>query len=722
MKRYLSIVLVLLGWLPAQATHIVGGEIYYDCLGGDNYLITMKIYRDCLNGLAPFDDPAAIGVYTPSGTLVQTVWMASPTITTISNTISVPCYVPAAGSVCEEEAIYTATANIPGSATGYYLVYQRCCRNNTIINLMNPGSQGITLMIQIPPNYQATCNSSPRYNQFPPIYLCNGVPEIFDHSATDPDGDSLAYELCAPFDGANSGAPMPQPPNPPPYNFVVYNAPYSGPSPMSANPALSINPTTGILTGTPNLNGTWVVAVCCKEYRNGVLLSINKRDFQFNVLNCQPIPVTSAININPAALHCAGLTIPFNQSSINASFYHWDFGVIPIFSDTSNNSQPIYTYPAAGSYTVSLVANPGTICSDTDTIHLNVQLPVQPTFTAPPPQCITGNNFNFTAAGLFNGTGTFTWTFGANANPTTSSAQNPTNITYGTWGVFPVTLFVDENGCTGSHSDSVRVYPIPQASYSGGPFAGCAPLWVQFNDASITGGLPLTYLWDFGDGSPFSTSSNPTHQYAQPGSYDVQLIINSANICVVTDTFDLANIVNVYPIPTAGITSDSVSVSVFNPVITFTDQSANGDSCHVDFGDGSASDSCSAAMVHVFPTYGHYTVTQIVYNQYGCADTTQINVEVRPEFRYWMPNTFTPNNDGLNEVYMPSIMGVENYTFRIFDRWGHIIFETHNTYEGWDGTLKGTKCQEGVYVWSLIFDDLPTGGTHQQLGHVNLIR
>ncbi|TND08200.1 MAG: PDK repeat-containing protein [Bacteroidetes bacterium] len=701
--------------LGVSATHIVGGEIYYDCLGGNNYMVTLKVYRDCINGQAPYDNPATVGVFDINGNLLQQLSLPFPGSSLVPPTINSPCYSPP-GGVCVEEAIYTGTVNLPPIPGGYLLTYQRCCRNNTILNLINPGNVGSTYSIQVPDASLANCNNSARYNNFPPIYICAGAPLVFDHSATDPDGDSLAYELCDPFDGASAANPMPVPPAGPPYSFVPFAPPYSGAYPMSSNPAMAIDPVTGLLTGTPNMVGQWVVGVCVKEYRNGQLLCVNKRDFQFNVLNC---PLLTVSSIPAQQIFCFGYTVQFQNNSFNATTYHWDFGDPTTNSDTSNLFAPTYTYADSGVYNVMLICNPGTACADTGYTTFYIYPLLQPTFTAPAGQCFNGNSFNFSAAGAFSGNGTFSWSFGANANPPGSSLQNPTNIVYDTTGAFLVSLTVTENGCTSSYIDTVFVYPMPTADFSAGPFVGCVPYTVQFSDSSIAG-TPLIYLWSFGDGGT-STQANPVYTYNQVGVYDVTLIIATSNGCVSIDTFSVPGMVTVNPTPTAGFTVDSMSVSIFDPFITFYDQSVNGISCFYDFGDGTTTADCSE-LTHTFPAYGHYTVTQYVVNEYGCPDTAQLIVEVRPEFLFWIANAFTPNGDGLNDIFMPSIMGVENYKFLIFDRWGELIFESSNINKGWDGRYKGEKCQEDVYVWKLEFDDLPTGKQHRHIGHVTLIR
>src|ERR1700741_5634467 len=165
-RRFLCIFALFLAfYLKGSATHIVGGEIYYDCLGSDNYRITLKIYRDCSSASnAPYDNPASVLVYNSSGVYLQTIDLTFPGANPVPDSINNPCIQPP-GFNCVEEAIYQSTVNLPGVTGGYYLVYQRCCRNNTILNLVNPGAVGSTYMEHIPGTAQVICNSSPHFNK-----------------------------------------------------------------------------------------------------------------------------------------------------------------------------------------------------------------------------------------------------------------------------------------------------------------------------------------------------------------------------------------------------------------------------------------------------------------------------------------------------------------------------------------------------------------------------
>lgn len=739
MKKISLIFIFFLLLFPKKdfSTHIVGGEIYYDYLGGNNYQVTLKVYRDCFNGIPPFDNPAYVFVYNASGVLVNTLSLPVPPSVIIPPTINNPCFT-APNNICVEEAVYVTTVNLPPSPGGYTLVYQRCCRNNTILNLVQPGNVGSSYFCHIPGPEVVAVNSEPRFNYFPPIFICNGIPIDFDHAASDPDGDSLAYKLCDPFNGLDPCCPLLNPPSPPspsggsqclspppfcptnapppPYATVPFIAPYNGAYPLSSNPAININVNSGWLSGTPNLNGQWVVGVCVEEWRNGVLIGTHHRDFQFNVVACPGLVVSSILG---QTTYCFGYTVSFDNQSVNGNSYLWNFGDPTSADDTSNLFEPTYTYPDTGNYTVTLIVNPYTPCADTSTQTFEVYPLLDPSFATPGGQCITGNSFSFTAGGNFVGNGTFSWTFGTVASPSSSSAQNPSGIVFSQPGMWPVSLTVSENGCTESFVDSVEVYPIPQADFNASPLVGCVPMFVQFYDSSIVG-TPASYFWDFGDGTT-STLPDPSHIYYNAGVYTVSLTIITVAGCIDTSTFVVPAMVTVQPSPVAGFSASPSSASIFEPWINCTDQSSGGVSWLYLFGDG-GSDSIANPQ-HTYTIPGQYEIMQIVTNAFGCPDTAIVPIGIIPEYRFWIPNAFTPfNGDNVNPVFKPVVFGVEEYEFLVFDRWGEKIFETHDPSAGWDGTYKGDRCQIDVYVWKVSYRDVVEQREHFHVGHVTLVR
>ena len=267
-----------------RATHIVGGEITYRCLGNNNFEVTLTVYRDCYNGLAPFDTLASIGVFDFLWNLKRELLIRYVRDDTIPVVLTDPCLAIPPG-VCVHRSSYKAVVNLPYQIGGYNLAYQRCSRNQLIRNIPNPLTVGATYTAVIGERALQECNSSARFNNWPPVAICVNKPIDFDHSATDPDGDSLVYKLCVPYEGATQQFPIPQPPNPGPYQEVTWLPPYSLNNVLGGQP-LTIDPKTGFLTGVPNTIGNFVVGVCVEEYRKGRLLSTTRRDFQYNVADC----------------------------------------------------------------------------------------------------------------------------------------------------------------------------------------------------------------------------------------------------------------------------------------------------------------------------------------------------------------------------------------------------------------------------------------------------
>lgn len=533
MKIKIHILLLFLTLLSLKnfATHIVGGEIYYDCLGGNNYRITLKLYRDCYNGIPPFDNPASIFIFNSSGVYLDSLEVPAPSSVILPFPLTNPCLTPPT-DICVEEAIYQVVVNLPPLAGGYDFTYQRCCRNGTILNLISPGDVGSTYMAHIPDPGLAVCNSSPHYNNFPPIFLCAGVPLNFDHSATDPDGDSLYYELCDAFTGLSPSCPILGPQTaggcdpiapPPPAPFVPWLAPYNGSYPMSSSPALNVNSVTGLMTGTPNMVGQWVIAVCVSEFRNGVLLDVNKRDFQFNVVNCG-IPVASIPVQQP---FCFGNPSNFTQNSVNAFTYHWDFGDPGTSLDTSNVLSPTWTYASLGTYTLTLIVNPGTVCTDTATLTVTVN---------PVPAMTSANTATICSGAVVsiplssNMASTFAWVAANNPNTvgesTTVQSGSPlTNtITNNTATVqtvsYTVTPTSTPQGCVGtSQTVSVSVNPPPTMT-SPNSATICNGGTVSI---PLTSNWPSTYTWIAADNANTTGESIST----QSGSPLTNTIINN---------------------------------------------------------------------------------------------------------------------------------------------------------------------------------------------------
>ncbi len=628
----------------AEATHIVGGEIYYDNLGNNNYKIQMKVYRDCLNGVPPFDNPAFITIFDASANVVTTLQVAINYSITVPPSNNSPCAPTASGNACVEEAYYEAIVNLPPLIGGYYIAYQRCCRNGTILNLVNPGDVGTTYWEHIPGPEVVSVNSSPRFTYRPPIYVCANLPIFFNHVATDPDGDSLVYSLCTPYNGLDACCPLigtapqgptsqcPSPPpscptanTPPPYIGVPFSAPYSASYPMASNPAININPQTGFLNGNPTIQGQWVVGVCVEEYRNGILIGTHHRDFQFNVIPC-PFVVAADIvgqtttNNGQGTGYCNGFTISFANNSYNGTTYHWDFGDPSTLADTSNLYNPTYTFPAPGVYTVTLIVNPGSNCGDTAYKVFQVYPLLSPDYLAPSSQCFLGNSFNFNGGGQYQGNGTFTWNFGSNATPQTANTASVSNVVFNAPGTYSVSFTVAENGCTATVTKTIEVWQNPIADIGNFTTGGCVPLTVTFTNQS-TAASGMSFLWEFGDGST-STQQNPTYTYTQTGVYTITLTAITNQQCIDTSKVSSVSSITVVSVPDLQLNVLSPLGQCFdNHSYNFlgTTQAQGTYSLNWDFGLNATPQTASVSAVSnvIYNAPGTYTVSFSV-NQDGC--------------------------------------------------------------------------------------------------------
>lgn len=710
-RRYIAIICFSLFSFQSLATHIIGGEIYYDCLGGNTYFVTLKVYLDCCPTCTTYDDLAGIGVYNSQGTLVNAFHFPILDIKKVPPTLYSKCFV-IPSEFCVNEVTYGDTLYLPPIPGGYTVAYQRCCRNSDILNILNARAVGSTYQTFIDP-MNTSCNNSARYKGLPPLLLCVDAPFVFDNSAVDPDNDSIAYEFCSPFAGADDQNPMPNVPSNPPFDFVQYNSPYSGTYPISASVAFKIDPHTGIITGTPNMIGRFVVGVCANEYRNGILLNTNKRDYQFNVVQC---PISAKASIPNQSVFCAGLTMNFMQNSIGANTYHWDFGDPTTTADTSDLASPRWTYPAEGTYKIMLVINESTKCADTTYGTITVQNVLNPLFIPPPAKCMGEINEGIVPVGDYPVTAQFQWDFGPMATPAVVNKKEPGKIIYKNHGKFPITLTVTDRGCVKKYRDTIKVLQNPKADYATENPVSCVLQPVHFINKS-TGEMPMQYSWSFGD-EYGSNDYSPFHTYKNIGAYFTSIIVSSENGC--SDTFKLPTSVAVQQVPKAGFEVDPKDTSVFYSTINLKDYSKFTSACKMLWGDGSTEGDC--IMGHTYTQPGTYQVMQIAENN-GCFDTAYAEIIVRPDFVFWLPNAFTPGeSEGLNDIYKPTIVGAHDYSFQVFDRWGQLLFQTSDLEEGWNGRINSRLCQSDVYVYKIDFRDDVKLKPHHYVGHFTLVR
>lgn len=316
-----------------------------------------------------------------------------------------------------------------------------------------------------------------------------------------------------------------------------------------------------------------------------------------------------------------------------------------------------------------------------------------------------------------NGPYTYTWTNDVDGTVLTGSSQSvtPTTLTN-----YTVTV---SDGCTSPNVSAnlqVDVFPIPNPTFTATPNNGCTPLVSEFTHT-----IPLTDIasqqWTFGNGETSNLSST-TQTFTNEGCTDVNYTMTTNDGCVLDTT--LADFVCVNPFPVADFEYSPDSIDIMDTEVTFTNLTTNGDSYLWTLGTGDST--TTASPVYTYPVQGFrdYTVWLFASNSFGCVDSTSKNIHIIELPWYYIPNTFTPEGNDLNELFKPVFFPgfvPYNYTFTIFNRWGEIIYQTNDIYSAWDGFYNGVKVSTGTYAWQIRFTEHETDKRYLEYGHVNVI-
>jgi len=293
--------------------------------------------------------------------------------------------------------------------------------------------------------------------------------------------------------------------------------------------------------------------------------------------------------------------------------------------------------------------------------------------------------------------------------------------------LYNVQLTVTTNyACTDDVTKVVEIYPLPNVGFTSSPFEGCQPLQVQFIDEST---IPSPYAlssweWNLGTDSSIASSPNPYFLYNPEidplsfAQFSVSLKVTSTNGCV-SEIFR-PNYITVYPKPDALFSVDEDVKNIIKPEFIFTDLSSeNVTIWDWEFGDGLSS--INQNPIHTYGDTGIYPIILTVETQYGCLDTVKYKVKVEPIFTFYIPNSFTPDDNRINDSFYGQGEGYITYEMHIYDRWGEHIFESNNDDFHWDGTYKGEQVQQGTYVYYFYLVDWQ-GHDHKYTGHFSLHR
>ncbi|MDZ4794173.1 MAG: PKD domain-containing protein [Bacteroidota bacterium] len=521
MKRFLlAITTFLLLSAPSQAAHIKGGFFTYEYLGpglGTNlrYKITLTIYMICNPSSGQLSNPINFSIFNArTNAFVQDASVPITSQYNLSKVYDEPCITGNETGCYYTIVVYELSSiELPSSPDGYTISYQRCCRIAGINNISSSGAVGNTFTTTIPgttagPGFET--NSSPVFLVNDTAVVCRNSFFQYSFQASDSNGDSLAYEFCNGFEGGSQAVPSPVTAAAPPYFSVPYQSPYSGTSPMG--PGVTINPLTGIISGiSPDLLGEFVVCVCVKEYRNGVLVGTSRKELHIRVNDCSPLQAV----LDPEFITCDGFTINFSNLAISnppGTEFLWIFGEPASgLNDTSLLSNPTHTYLDTGVYTVKLrVTLPGGLCADSTTMSVKVYPGFFPGFEYTG-SCFTNPyQFRDTTNTRYGFVNSWSWNFGDGTTlADTSQIRNP-QWTYPGPGPVDVRLIVtNSKGCKDTATVNILILDKPPLSVAFSDTLICVPdvLTLSATGTGIFNWTPLTNIVNANTATP---TVNPT--------------------------------------------------------------------------------------------------------------------------------------------------------------------------------------------------------------------
>ncbi len=423
-----------------------------------------------------------------------------------------------------------------------------------------------------------------------------------------------------------------------------------------------------------------------------------------------PLPVPNFTAANTCQVQPSIFT---DNSSGPPTSWSWNFGD----GGTSVIQDPTHQYTIADDFNITLIVITAAGCTDSVTHSITVYDQPAAAFTSNVVCWRDSTSFVNTSATSGGTISAVWWDFGDGTN---STSYNPEHCLSTQNDTFSVTLAISTSfGCVDTVTQLVFTHPLNAVYFAPEQTSGCNEFTTTFNDSStVPGGTIVNWMWNFGDGNQ-TYIQTPTHTYDSPGNYYASVTVTSSYGCKMSDTLNYPVIV--YPTPMAGFTPSPYHSNILEPEIQFTDNSFGAGFWDYDFGDNETS--ISQNPIHIFPDTGSFIVTQIAVNQFGCKDTMQRVIRIDPITTAYIPNTFTPNGNDINDVFNPKLFGVEEFSMLIYDRWGTEIFKTNDINQGWNGRIKGVGevVLMDVYVYKIVTKDI-FKNNHSYSGTITVMR
>lgn len=464
----------------------------------------------------------------------------------------------------------------------------------------------------------------------------------------------------------------------------------------------AVAPVTYSLTGLPSFNSNTITTICAGTYTVKAIDNIgcyaittvtytNPAPYSFSVSGTKQICVSKTATLNSTV---AGGTPPYSYNWMPGSLNTPTVNVSPssttIFSLNVFDSKgctlnaELFTVTVAPPISVSVSAQNSGICPGT---------------TAQITPSVSGGDGNYN----------YLWLPG-NMNSPSIFISNLTIPSYS---------FIVSDGCgspTFTKVINLQLFPVTVPTFTANVLQGCEPLCVQFKNTTPGSS---NHIWNFGD-KPYEQSiENPYYCYDKNGKYTVKLSLNDVNGCKFNST--IAGYINVFakPRPYFVTRPEILTDDLGEGELMNTSANSNGVYWFINdnyFGND------NNLNIH-FSDTDCYIVKLIATNINGCYDSLVKRICIKPGFNFYMPNCFKPNGDGLNDVLIPYGRSwlSQNYSYKIFNRWGQIVFQTNNISEGWNGKSKGSPCPNDTYFYMISVTDY-YNNEHEYKGHITLLR
>jgi large repetitive protein len=403
------------------------------------------------------------------------------------------------------------------------------------------------------------------------------------------------------------------------------------------------------------------------------------------VINPLPAPAI----FGPTVI-CERETNIFYINAVNTSQYQW---VIPGGIIAGGNLQNVVAvnFPDSGLHSLTIYETNSFGCISSSTTDVNVGARPRPHLSGMNIGCIDGGTHTYDVNNQPNIS--YSWTV-QGGNIMSGNGTSNIGVEWLSPGYHTITVLATntQTGCDSSVNMSVLVDSLPQPVVTSLNLQGCAPSNMAFTNNYQN--PSYNYTWTFGDGTS-SNSANPTHIYSTPGNYTVHVIATNNTGC--SDT--AISLVRIHPVPTVDFVLSTQNNFLYAGIEGTTLQNySSGVSMYTwDFGNGQTSHLFEPTISYTDP--GFYTITLAGINQYGCRDTARIPIEVKVPEQIFVPNTFTPNGDNINDYFTVSYDNIVEANISIFNRWGEQIFNSSDLKFSWDGTYKGDKVQTECFVY-----------------------